>query len=148
MIYDTLENLEQYQGVSSRLAQGLKYLRDTDFSQVEDGEYQLDGQNLFVRISHYETKAINLTPEVHRDYADIQFLIDGAEKIGVAPLADMMEEVEGRPEGDIWFYHGPTEELLLGGSRFMVFFPQDAHAPCIALNHPTTVRKCLVKVKL
>jgi YhcH/YjgK/YiaL family protein len=148
MIFDTLDNLTHYQGLNSRLVRGLEYLRDTDFSQVEDGEYQLDGRNLFVRISHYETKPGNLTPEAHRDYADIQFLIDGAEKVGVAPLEDMMEEVKANPDGDIWLYHGPTEELTLAGSRFMVFFPQDAHAPCIAHNHPSTVRKCLVKVKL
>lgn len=148
MIYDTLDHVDTYRGISSRLALGLDYLRNTDFSQVEDGEYELDGRDVFVRISRYTTKEENLTPEAHRDYIDIQFLIEGAELIGVAPLSEMTEEVDGRPEGDIWFYHGPEKELLLSGKSFMVFFPQDAHAPCIAPEAPAPARKCLIKVKI
>lgn len=76
-------------------------------------------------------------------------MIQGEEKIGVAPLEDMTEEVEARPEGDIWFYRGPTDEITLkAGKHFAVLWPGDAHAPCIAVEQPVHCRKCVVKVKV
>lgn len=148
MIYDTLKHLEQYQGLFPRLYRGLELLRTTDFSSLADGPYEVEGKELFFSLQSYESKPANLTPEAHRDYIDIQFLVEGAEKVGVAPLEDMLEEVEGRPESDIWFYRGPVDELTLSGDRFAVFFPGDAHAPGIALGQPAPCRKCIVKVHL
>ena len=57
-------------------------------------------------------------------------------------------EIEAHPERDIWFYHGPLDEITLGGDKFVVLFPGDAHAPNIAVDGPEPVRKCVVKVKL
>lgn len=146
MIYDTLDHLEQYQGLSPRLDRALELLRTIDFSSLEDGQYEVEGRDLFYSLQSYESKPTNPTPEAHRDYIDIQFLVEGAEKIGVAPLADMTEEVEGHPERDIWFYHGPVEEITLTKNRFAVFFPNDAHAPGVAPEQPAHCRKFLIKV--
>lgn len=148
MIYDTLNHLEQYQGLFPRLYRGLELLRTTDFSSLADGPYEVEGKDLFFSLQSYESKPANLTPEAHRDYIDIQFLVEGTEKVGVAPLEDMLEEVEGRPDSDIWFYRGPVDEITLSGSRFAVFFPGDAHAPGIAPEKPAPCRKCIVKVRL
>lgn len=148
MIYDTLNHLEQYQGLFPRLYRGLELLRTTDFSSLADGPYEVEGKDLFFSLQSYESKPANLTPEAHRDYIDIQFLVEGTEKVGVAPLEDMLEEVEGRPDSDIWFYRGPVDEITLSGNRFAVFFPGDAHAPGIAPEKPASCRKCIVKVRL
>lgn len=150
MIYDSLKNLAQYQNVHPNIYRGLTLLRDTDFSQLETGvHYKVDGDDLFFFLQSYESKEVNDTPEAHRKYADIQFLISGEEKVGVGPLQDMTEEVEARPEGDIWFYHGPLEEFTLSGDKFAVFFPGDAHAPSIAVDgKPAPCLKCVVKVRM
>lgn len=85
-------------------------------------------------------------PEAHRKYIDIQYLIEGEELIGVAPLASMERVAEAAPERDIWFYEGETAKLPLSGGRFAILFPQDAHAPCIAAGECRPVRKVVVKV--
>ena len=109
----------------------------------------MDGDNLFIFLQTYETKPDNDTPEAHRKYIDIQFLVSGREKMGVAPLEDMSEEVEARPDGDIWFYRGPMDYIsLTAGDRFAVLWPGDAHAPSIAVDSPAPCRKCVVKVKV
>lgn len=148
MIYDSLRHLEQYRGLAPRLYRGLELLRTTDFSALEDGAYEVEGRDLFFSLQSYQTKPVNLTPEAHRAYIDIQFLVEGEEKVGIAPLEDMGEEVEGRPDSDIWFYRGPVDEITLTGDRFAVFFPGDAHAPGIAPDEPSPCRKCVVKVRL
>lgn len=149
MIYDSLKHLEAYRGVHPGVMRGLELLRDTDFSAMEDGRHEIDGDDLFILLQSYETKLENDTPEAHRKYIDIQYLISGAEKMGVGPLEEMTAEVEARPEGDIWFYHGPLSEVLLAGDKFTVLWPGDAHAPCIAVDgKPVPCRKCVVKVKV
>ena len=120
----------------------------TDFSKLEDARVEVDGEDLFYLLQSYESKPANDTPEAHKKYVDIQFLISGREKMGVGALEDMKEEVEAHPERDIWFYHGPLDEITLGGDKFVVLFPGDAHAPNIAVDGPEPVRKCVVKVKL
>ena len=146
MIYDKLENLETYTPVSERLAKGLRLLRDTDFSLFEDGKYEIEGEKLFFSLQSYESKEKNDCPESHKKYIDIQYLLRGEELIGVGALSDMTEEVSANPEGDIWFHHGPLSDVKIGNGYFAVFFPQDAHAPCIAVEKPAPVRKVVVKV--
>lgn len=146
MIYDTLEHLDAYRGIHPGVMRGLELLRDTDFSQWQDGRYEIDGDRLFVLVQSYDSKPANDTPEAHKKYIDIQYLISGEELMGVAPLEGMTEEVEARPEGDIWFYRGAVNNLLLTGRRFLALWPEDAHAPCIAVDKPAPCRKCVVKV--
>ena len=148
MIYDSLKHMEAYQGVHPGIYKGLELLRDTDFSKLEDARVEVDGEDLIYLLQSYESKPANDTPEAHKKYVDIQFLISGREKMGVGALEDMKEEVEAHPERDIWFYHGPLDEITLGGDKFVVLFPGDAHAPNIAVDGPEPVRKCVVKVKL
>lgn len=148
MIYDTLKHLDAYQGLHSGVLRGLELLRTMDFSGMEDGRHEIDGDNLFLLLQSYETRPENDAPEAHRAYIDIQYLISGTEKIGVGPLEEMTEQVEARPEGDIWFYHGPLSQITLSGDQFIVLWPGDAHAPCIAVDGPAPCRKCVVKVKL
>ena len=149
MIYDTLEHISQYEGILPGVLQGLRFLAETDFSAMADGRHDIDGDNLFFLLQSYDSKLENETPEAHKQYIDIQYLISGKELVGVAPLSAMQEEVEARPDGDIWFYRGPVDQVLLTGSRFLVLWPEDAHAPCIAVGgEPVSCRKCVVKVRI
>lgn len=148
VLYGTLKHLDSYQGIHPGVMRGLELLRDTDFSKLEDGRYEVDGDDLFFFIQSYESKPVNDTPEAHKKYVDIQYLISGQERMGVAPLEDMTEVVEARPEGDIWLHHGPTDKILVTGDRFAAFWPEDAHAPGIAVDGPEPCRKCVVKVRV
>lgn len=149
MILDTLEHIETYQALSPRLYKGLQLLRDYDFSTLEDGKHTVDGDDLFFLLQSYHVDATNEKPEAHRTYIDIQFILSGAECIGVAPRSEMEGEIEAKPENDIWFYHGKTQPVLVTGRRFLVLFPQDAHAPaCVSPLGEQDIRKCVVKVRV
>ena len=150
MLYGTLKHLESYRGIHPGVMRGLELLRDTDFAQLADGRYEVDGERLFYSLQSYVNKPANDTPEAHRKYIDIQFLISGREWMDVAPLANMTEVAEARPEGDIWLHRGPVDgRVLLAGDRFAVLWPEDAHAPGIAVDGtPEQCRKCVVKVRV
>ena len=146
MIYDTLDHAGQYRKLSGNLAKALDYLTGTELETVEAGRVEIDGDKVYALFQRYETNPVNDSPEAHKKYIDLQYLIDGEEFIGVAPLSTMKKEVEARPEGDIYFYEGETVKLPIGGGRFMVLFPEDAHAPCIAAGGSKPVHKVVIKI--
>lgn len=149
MIYDILKNNHLYAGLQPGIVRGLAYLAETDFSKLADGRHEIDGDDVFASLQSYTTKTANDTPEAHREYIDIQYLIEGEELVGVAPLGDMTDVAEAHPERDLWLYHGPTETLTIGKGRYLVLWPGDAHAPCIAVDgKPMPCRKCVVKVRV
>lgn len=147
MIIDNIKNLKNYTCLDSRLTRALEIIRETNFEALEDKTYEVDGRDLFFFIQTYDTQAINETPEAHRSYIDIQYMIFGTERMDVGQLEDMTEEVSANPQKDIWFYRGPTDSITLSPGMFAVFFPNDAHAPNISpaagINQ---VRKCVFKV--
>ena len=106
MIADKFENIETYTGISKALAVGLNLLKEVDFTSVPDGKYFADSEGVFYMVQSYETKEQNDTPEAHRKYIDIQYIVSGEEKIGFGNLREMTE-VKANPEGDFWFYRGP-----------------------------------------
>lgn len=147
MILDHIKNLENYAGSSIYAA--LQKIRATDFSALEDITYEVDGRNLYFFIDSYPTRQENDTPEAHKKYIDIQYMIRGTEKMGVGQLEDMTEEVEARPLNDISFYHGPMDHITVKEGMFAVFYPNDAHAPCISPDGKCEgVRKAVFKVKV
>lgn len=149
MIYDSLKHLDAYEGIYPQITRALKIIRDTDFSKQEDGTYEVDGFNFRYMLQSYTLDKRNETPESHKDFIDIQYLISGKELMGVAPIEEMTEVVEARPEGDIWLHRGPFDTVTVTGDRFVVFFPGDAHAPGIMPPEgPVAVRKCVFKIHI
>ena len=117
MIADKFENIETYTGISKALAVGLNLLKEVDFTSVPDGKYFADSEGVFYMVQSYETKEQNDTPEAHRKYIDIQYIVSGEEKIGFGNLGEMTE-VKANPEGDIWFYRGPMSYVTLRSGSF------------------------------
>lgn len=146
MIFDSLAHIETYRHIHPRIYRGLKLL-ESDFSGVADGRYTLEGDDLFYMLQSYETKPDPPFPEAHKAYVDIQCVLSGAEVIGVGALEDLTE-VEAHPERDLALYRGPLNRIALTPGKFIVLWPQDAHAAGIALGEPGPCHKCVVKVRI
>jgi len=148
MIYDTLAHAAQYKGLHPGLDKALDFLARPDLADLPDGRQEIDGDNVFANLASYTTKAENPTPENHKKYIDVFYLLEGEEEVAVAPLEEMGAETLANPEGDIWFHEGSGVHLPLGDGRILVLFPGDAHAPSIGPNGPAPARKAVVKVKV
>ena len=61
MIYDSLDHIDVYKHVHPGVYKGLRILRDTDFSQLPDGKYEVDGEELFYSLMTYQSKPVNDT---------------------------------------------------------------------------------------
>ena len=65
---------------SGRWNKAFAFLRDNDLEKLELKRYDLDGNNLYVTISEYNTKnPEDAKFEAHKKYIDIQYVISGSE---------------------------------------------------------------------
>ena len=150
MIYDKLDNIELYKGISDDIYAGLQYLRVID-ADIASGTYQINPRVKAI-VSEYETKEKNQYGfEAHRKNIDIQYLVKGEEKISSLPLEYLKESKTYDENIDAAFYeeaNSKPQELLLGNGYFAILFPQDGHMPQLCVNEPAKVRKVVVKVKI
>ena len=148
MIFDTLKNVDNYEGLG-RVYTALKFLSETDFSKIDLGRYELDGDNIFYMVQSYDTDPDKTISEAHRKYIDIQYMVEGEELIGVADISCEKELTEAKEENDVWFYNCKTEPLTLSAGKYMVLYPNDLHCPGVATKGTAlTCRKVVVKVKV
>lgn len=152
MITSTIAHLHWYKTISPNFGKAIDFVLSTDFHALEPGKYSVDGENVMAIVNEYTTKpAAECDPESHRDYADIQLVVAGAEKFGYIPIRDRQATTPYRPEKDVAFYSIPGEEMnyitLLPG-EFIIFFPSDIHQPEVFSRQPGLVRKVVMKVAL
>ena len=149
MIYDKIDNLETYAGISEDIRLGLEWLRDVN-PDIEKGVYELSPRVKAI-VSEYTTKEVNENGyEAHRDYIDIQYLISGQEKICCLPLEYLKETKAYNKDIDAAFYmeaNVKRQEMIIGNGYFAIFFPQDGHMPCLSVDDTLEVRKIVIKVK-
>lgn len=126
----------------------LKFLKEKDLNVLELGRYDLLEDGTYININEYTTKD-SAHFEVHNKYIDIQYLAKGKEYIFVTPLEPCKQhEIQPYDETkDIEFFD--KEEYtpyLLSPDNFIVFFPTDAHKPCMKVDTNEVVRKVVVKI--
>ena len=130
----------------------LQHLKDTDFNALPAGNYDLSGKDIYVQVIDMTTKPVaDCRPEVHRQYADVQFLVRGRERIGVAVDTGKHAVAEDLLAArDLLFYSGVQDEatLLMRPGSFAVFMPTDVHRPGGAIDGPEPIRKVVMKVRV
>lgn len=153
MIFGHVNDLESgFSWLPKPLKLAVEHLRQTDFSTLPAGNYDLQGRDIYVQIIDMRTKPFAETrPEVHRQYIDVQYLCSGSELIGVASETGNNAIAEDLLEQrDLLFYSGMENEstLTMIPGSFAVFFPSDVHRPGCACGSPKAIRKVVIKVRV
>jgi YhcH/YjgK/YiaL family protein len=151
MIIDSLSNASAYGDISPRLAAAFEYLKRDNFATMKPGRYEIQGSDVFALVQTYDTRV--RTPEsrfeAHRQYIDVQFVASGKELLGYTNLAGLKVVKEYDEKDDYLLAQGEGNFLVAGPGTFMVFMPQDAHMPCMAVgDKPEPVLKVVVKVRV
>ena len=149
MIVDKIENAELYSILGERIKKSFNYIRQTDFKMLQPGRYDIDDNNIFALISEYQTKSESEGKlEAHKKYIDVQYVIEGEELMGYAPLGDQSILEPYKKENDIIFYTGEKVFIKVTEGMFAIFFPEDVHMPGISVNQKSPVKKLVIKVKV
>ena len=149
MIIDRIENYALYP-FGSLWEKSFEFLQ-TLSPKTEDGKRILLGEDLFAGIDRYNTKTRDTAKlETHQTYVDIQVLLSGSECLEVFPKKDLTVSEPYDAERDAAFYQVPHEapvKITLTPGQFVVFFPDDAHMPCLMDgDSPQPVQKVVIKL--
>jgi YhcH/YjgK/YiaL family protein len=149
MIIDRLANESPLYQLPSRLTRALEYLRATDLRSVALGRHDLDGDHLFALVQEYTTRTADQCMwEAHRRYVDVQFVMTGAERMGMASLGQMREREAYDSARDVALFEPGSEFVTIRAGMFAIFGPEDVHSPCHVAGQPGLVRKVVIKAML
>ena len=147
MIVDTLDNLEKYVSVNPLFADVVEFLKCHDLGTMEEGKYPIKDNDLFVNLQVVKQRTKDTAfIETHIKMIDIQIPLSCNETYGYTPLEELPDAAYDA-EKDMSIYEGvnPKEYVTLAPGMFVIFFPQDGHAPCI-IDEPE-IKKAIFKVK-
>lgn len=150
MIYDQISNLGAYAKLAPEAMAKLEAFFKSVNKDTPNGRFELMGDDLFAMIQRYNTHEANPDKlEIHRNYIDLQMLLDGVEVIHYAPAAALPVTVPYNPEKDCGFHHavplGLTPVRLTPGN-FAIFLPEEGHMP--GCGDPSqSVVKVVVKIR-
>lgn len=152
MIFDKINNISDYFDELPLLKKVADFVDEFNKNKLDDGTYEIDGKRVFAMVQSYRTK--QQTPEMmfeaHKKYIDLQYIINGIEKIRWASL-DKVELVEEKYSsgGDIAFYEGDAMfDFTLTKNTFLLLYPSDAHLPGLSADKDVNVRKIVFKIQV
>lgn len=151
MIVDTLANADKYTSIHPLFAKAFEYIKSQNLAELEIGKTDVaEGLKAIVSDKAGMPAADSIAKfECHNNFIDIQLCIRGNETIGWKPRSTCQSQKgDYNAEKDVVFYSdAPDMYFNLTDSQFAIFFPEDVHAPMIAVNDQP-IKKLVMKVKI
>ena len=148
---DAQEFAYQYQKNKSYWDAAFGYLKNTNLEALEPGRYNILENHVYVIVSDGAPKVVEDAKwESHRNYIDIQYVINGKEKMGIAPLAKANITEEYNDAKDVTFHRVADHEAkyyVAEPGTFLIFFTKDAHRPGIKVDGSDSVKKAVIKIR-
>jgi biofilm protein TabA len=166
-IYGTLDTCAQQVGDRAHFAAAFSFLQSVvdgsheasqQIASLPEGQVARinlagkDGEDAYALLQYPRTRArADQQAEAHREYADVQAVIDGDEILEIMPLEGLETTQPYDAARDVELYKMPAvgSKLVMRRGLAAVLFPEDAHAPLQApdgVSRPS--RRIVVKVRL
>ena len=145
---DVSEFYRQYHKRPDLWKAAFGYLKQ-DLTLAGTGKCILKENEAIAIVSAYETKRMEDAKwEAHRKFIDLQYVVNGEEKIGVLPLNKAKCDAGYQEDNDVIFF-GEQDGAYYDANPdvFFLFFPGDVHRPCIQTGGGSKpVKKLVVKI--
>lgn len=147
MLIDKIGNLKMYSGLNPLFGEVARFIEEHDLKRLKNGKHFIKDGHLFVNIQDAQGKTEDeAVIEYHKKMIDIQIPLNMPETYGYTPVEDL-PAVDFNVEKDIAKVPGVKVQSYVTANpgEFVMFFPQDGHAPCIANG---TLHKAIFKVEV
>lgn len=144
----SLTAIRSYDLTLPKFRTAFAFLRREDLAGLPEGWRELEN-GVRASVQRYTTMpAGELAFETHERYYDVQYLVQGIEKIGVTGRHGLTEKTAYDLMEDITFYNEPEHSgaVLLQPGGYVILSPDDAHKPRCCAGEPVPVLKIVVKV--
>ena len=151
-VYTDVNSMEfehQYKANKAVWDKAFAFLADkARLDTLAPGSYPIDGKLVYASITDVPSKTnADAKWESHRKYIDLQYVIRGAEKMEVMPIAGSTVTEPYKEAGDAAHYSGNGKFYIATPAEFYLFFPSDVHRPNIkADDYDGKVKKLVIKI--
>ena len=148
MILSNLKNRVELEKLHPLMSRLFEFLEQTDVLNLPLGIHEIEGKDLFINNQSPELFTKENAPiEVHKNYIDVQVLLEGAETMGWKPLEEIATwRGEYDEAKDVRFSDERCDHFVtLKAGELTVFYPEDGHAPAIG---DAPIRKFIAKLKI
>jgi len=148
MIYDTVENLLLYRGLSKNMDTAIRYILNNELSELPLGKTAIDGENVYVSVMEGPTlPAEKAQFELHKNYIDLQLVLQGTELFEVA-MGDTAVVKPYESASDTCIVKADTSAVgTLCEGRFAVYMTMEPHKPMIRAQGCDKVKKAVFKIR-
>lgn len=148
MIFDRLENIEKYSGISKLLDKAINLILKKEYLGKMKGSYEVVGRELYYNIDEVSTRKDG-DFEIHNRYIDIHILLEGREEIIECGDIDVLEVVKPYDDKrDMEFLKGDSNSFFrMGKDNFLILFPNEPHKPLIS-SDIENIKKVVFKVRI
>jgi len=147
MIIDTIQNAHKYYSVHPLFQTAFEYIAAQNLAAIETGKFDIsDGLKVINNTAVGKTVEASVAKfECHNKNIDIQLCIKGEEQMGWKPRSKcVLPNGDYNAEKDVQLYlDQPDTFFSLTDHQFVIFFPEDVHAPMIGAGEIT---KMVIKV--
>lgn len=145
---NAIEFARQYKLNKAVWDKAFAYLKNTDLDKLPVGKYPIDGENVFATVTDNPTKPYEKTAwESHKKYIDLQYVIQGAEGMGVNPVAVSKVTEPYNEAKDVAHYETEGKIYTALPGTFYLFFPTEAHRPNIKADGSDHDKKIVLKIR-
>ncbi len=146
MVFDNIFNASKYFCLHKHFEKAFDYITSNNFNILPSGKYEIDGEDCFALVNRYTTKKVSESfAESHKKYIDIQFMVNGKEKIGTGNIQNF-HILEFNEQTDLLKLEGNLDFLNFNEGDFAILYPEDVHMPGIAQQESSDVLKVVIKV--
>lgn len=148
MIICPWKDIRRYAGIVPGLEEAIATVES--LQSMEPATYPLsNGGKVVVNAPALTRDGEGRNLEAHRNFLDIQYIVEGEEYMGWAPTDALDVAVEYSAQKDCSMHSGACEFIHIPAGFCYIVFPEDAHLPQVHLNgKQTQERKILVKLKV
>ena len=144
MIVCHFSQLRRYAAVVPGLEEAIETIEK--ITSYEPAVYPLSGNNKVI-VQNGTTKPLEGAQlEAHRKFLDIQYILEGHEVMGWAPVDTLTIDGAFHTEDDYGLYTGKCTPVAVEAGYCYIVFPEDAHAPAKHLDAPVDYKKIVVKL--
>jgi biofilm protein TabA len=142
-----VEFARQYNANKELWDAAFAYLKNTNLQTLPVGKYTIVPDKVTVSVTEDSTKNFDKTNwESHRKMVDIQYIVRGEEKMGVAPVSTAKVIRPYDEKRDAANYEVEGKYYVSTPDKFFIFFPTDAHRPNITTGGNLPDKKIVIKV--
>lgn len=147
MIIDTIDNLRDYEPLNRFVAKVVAFMKEHNLDELSVGKHPILGDDAYVNIQMATGKTEEeAVIEYHRKMIDIQVPLEVDERYGYTPLTDLPNgDYDAEKDCALLSDIHPQTVFTVRKGQFVIFTPQDGHAPCISDHR--TFKKAIFKIK-